>query len=191
MNDKNIFTKSIYDALSLFESTGLALRDFFNAAEMTSRNKALRQLLPESAEWHDDIWLDIEYDFNALFVGPMAPLAAPYASVYIDDEPMVMGPTTLGVREFLHSIGLFVDDENGVPDDHVSFELELIVMLSAHARQSPQYHDALTRFTTGHVELWLPTFIEKINNKAKTSAIKSVANRMTNWLDELKARVIL
>lgn len=191
MNDTNVFTASIYDALSSFELTGLAFRDFFNAEDMTSRQRATGQLCPESGKWLEAAWLDMEYDFSALFLGPMAPLAAPYASVYLDDEPLLMGATTLGVREFLHSVGLFVSEENRIPDDHISFELELVVMLSACARKSPQYHDALNRFVCGHLELWLPAFIEKINNNAKTSAIKHIALLLTNWFDELKARVIL
>ncbi|VFS16815.1 Putative oxidoreductase component of anaerobic dehydrogenases; Functional role page for Chaperone protein TorD [Enterobacter cancerogenus] len=191
MKDKNIFANSIYDNLSLFELTGLALRDFFSAAEMTARQRALRQLYPQCKAWDDSAWLEMEYDFSALFVGPMAPLAAPYASVWLDEEPLVMGPTTLNVREFLDSVGLVVGEDSAAPDDHISIELELVVMLCAHARHLPQYHDALTRFTTGHLALWLPAFIDNIKNNAKTSAIREVALQLTNWLDELKTRVIL
>lgn len=191
MNDKNIFTTSIYEALTPFEIKGLLFRDFFNAADMTSRCASLRHLFPERGAWLQDEALEVEYDFNALFVGPATLLAPPYASVYLDDEPLLMGATTLSVREFLRSIGLTVTEENSVPDDHVSYEMELVVMLSAHARHSPQYHDALARFVQGHLELWLPAFIAKINDCAKTSAIKCLALQMTNWFDELKTRVIL
>ena len=100
-------------------------------------------------------------------------------------------PTTLSVRAFLQRMGLAVAAENSVPDDHISHEIELVVMLSVHARHSPQYQDALARFVCGHLELWLPAFIEKINLNAKTSAIKRLALQLTNWFDELKTRVIL
>jgi TorA maturation chaperone TorD len=93
------------------------------------------------------------------------------------------------MREFLQSIGLSVTAEN-IPDDHISYEIELAVMLLVHARHSPQYHEALTRFVRAHLELWLPGFIAKINC-AKTAVIKCLAVLLTNWFDELKTRVIL
>ncbi|MDI8799770.1 molecular chaperone TorD family protein, partial [Salmonella enterica subsp. enterica serovar Montevideo] len=34
----------------------------------------------------DRAWLEAEYDFNALFVGPGKLLAAPFASVYLEDD---------------------------------------------------------------------------------------------------------
>ncbi|WP_326470638.1 molecular chaperone TorD family protein [Enterobacter wuhouensis] len=191
MNDKDIFTTSIYKALTPFEINGLMLRDFFNAADISSRQISLRHLCADSEPLQQDEALEVEYDFNALFVGPATLLAPPYASVYLGDEPLLMGATTLSVREFLQSMGLVVTDENAVPDDHISVELELAVMLCAHARTSPHYHDALARFVTGHLELWLPAFIEKINQRATTPAIKRLALQLTNWFDELKTRVIL
>lgn len=166
-------------------------RDFFNAADMTSRCTSLRHFFPESGSWPQDEALDVEYDFNALFVGPATLLAPPYASVYLDEEPLLMGATTLSVREFLQRIGLFVAVENSVPDDHISYEIELAVMLHVHARHSPQYHDALSHFVRAHLELWLPVFIAKITDSAKTSAMKCLASQLNNWFDELKTRVIL
>lgn len=191
MNDKNIFTPAIYEALTPFEIKGLMFRDFFNAADMTSRCASLRYFFPESEAWPQNEVLDVEYDFNALFVGPATLLAPPYASVYLDEEPLLMGATTLSVREFLQSFGLSVSAENSVPDDHISYEMELAVMLLVHARYSPQYHDALARFVRAHLELWLPAFIAKITDCAKTSAIKCLAVQLNDWFDELKARIIL
>lgn len=191
MNDRNIFTPSIYESLTPFEITGLMFRDFFNAADLPSRHAPLRHLCEGCEPLSQNEALEVEYDFNALFVGPATLLAPPYASVYLDDEPLLMGATTLSVREFLHRISLSVADENALPDDHISFEIELVVLLCAHARTSPQYHEALTRFVTGHFELWLPDFIEKINQHAKTPAIKQCAEQLTNWFGELKTRVIL
>lgn len=191
MNDKDIFTPSMYEALTPFEINGLMFRDFFNAADMTSRCASLRYFFPESESWPQDEALNVEYDFNVLFVGPATLLAPPYASVYLDDEPLLMGATTLSVREFLQSIGLSVTAENSFPDDHISYEIELAVMLLVHARHSPQYHEALTRFVRAHLELWLPAFIAKIKDCAKTAVIKCLAVLLTNWFDELKTRVIL
>lgn len=190
MNEQNVFAGSIYESLTPFEINGLMFRDFFNAPDSAARHIPLRHLL-DGCDLPEEERRNVEYDFNALFVGPAALLAPPYDCVYLDDAPVLMGPTTLSVRAFLQRMGLAVAAENSVPDDHISHEIELVVMLSVHARHSPQYQDALARFVCGHLELWLPAFIEKINLNAKTSAIKRLALQLTNWFDELKTRVIL
>ncbi|MEA7543853.1 molecular chaperone TorD family protein, partial [Salmonella enterica subsp. enterica serovar Montevideo] len=41
------------------------------------------------------------HDFNALFVGPGKLLAAPFASVYLEDDALVMGKATLEIRDFM------------------------------------------------------------------------------------------
>jgi TorA maturation chaperone TorD len=45
--------------------------------------------------------VEAEYDFNALFVGPQTLKAAPYASVYLEEDASVMGKSTLSIREFM------------------------------------------------------------------------------------------
>jgi TorA maturation chaperone TorD len=36
-------------------------------------------------------WLEAEYDFNALFVGPQTLKAAPFASVYLEEDALANG----------------------------------------------------------------------------------------------------
>ncbi|EDV1161615.1 molecular chaperone, partial [Salmonella enterica subsp. enterica serovar Java] len=84
----------------------------------------------------DRAWLEAEYDFNALFVGPGKLLAAPFASVYLEDDALVMGKATLEIRDFMAALGLSVNQESNIPDDHISCVLELTTLLLANTRQT-------------------------------------------------------
>ncbi|MFW6241995.1 MAG: molecular chaperone TorD family protein [Thermodesulfobacteriota bacterium] len=78
-----------------------ALRDFFLAGDGDALKKAFAILAPSfdrEAPFVED-WEAAEFVFNRLFVGPAALEAPPYASVYLDEEPVVMGQTTRNVRE--------------------------------------------------------------------------------------------
>ena len=71
------------------------LRDVFNAQNSQALKKAFDSLgsfITISEE-------DLEVAFNRYFVGPMEPVADPFASVYLDNPDVVMSKSTLQVRE--------------------------------------------------------------------------------------------
>ncbi|MDU5689325.1 MAG: molecular chaperone TorD family protein [Citrobacter freundii] len=174
----------IYETLTIFESTGLLLRDFFISHDSCTLKAAYSALDTNASEW-----LEAEYDFNALFVGPQKLKAAPFASVYLEEDALVMGKSTLSIREFMANIGLSISVVNNIPDDHISCVLELAVLLSANSRASSEYQVTLTRYASEYVAVWVPEYIEKININAQTATLKNVAGRLSSWLDELKTRV--
>lgn len=82
---------SIYESLTEIRKTGLTLRDFFNSHDSRSLKSAYVRLNPTAAvNLTDRAWLEAEYDFNALFVGHGKLLAAPFASVYLEEDALVM-----------------------------------------------------------------------------------------------------
>ncbi|MEG1120627.1 MAG: molecular chaperone TorD family protein [Citrobacter sp.] len=181
----------IYETLTSFESTGLLLRDFFISYDGTTLKEAYSALDKNASTLTEREWLEAEYDFNALFVGPQTLKAAPFASVYLEEDALVMGKSTLSIREFMADIGLSINKANNIPDDHISYVLELTVLLSANARASSEYQVALNRYAMEYVANWVPGYIEKININAQTVALKTVAEKLSFWLDELNTRVSL
>ncbi|MBJ8923778.1 TorD/DmsD family molecular chaperone [Citrobacter sp. FDAARGOS_156] len=179
----------IYETLTNFESTGLLLRDFFISYDSTTLRRAYSALDKNAASLTEQEWLKAEYDFNALFVGPQKLKAAPFASVYLEEDALVMGKSTLSIREFMANIGLSINGVNNIPDDHISCVLELAVLLSANARASSEYQVTLTRYASEYIAMWVPEYIEKININAQTATLKNAAGRLSSWLDELKTRV--
>lgn len=179
----------IYETLTIFESTGLLLRDFFISSDSVTLKKAYSALDKNASALSELEWLEAEYDFNALFVGPQKLKAAPFASVYLEEDALVMGQSTLSIREFMENIGLSINDVNNIPDDHISCVLELAVLLSANARATPEYQVTLNRYVCEYIATWVPEYIEKININAQTATLRTVAGKLSSWLDELNTRV--
>lgn len=100
----------IYETLTIFESTGLLLRDFFISHDSHTLKAAYSALDTNASLLTEQEWLEAEYDFNALFVGPQTLKAAPFASVYLEEDALVMGKSTLSMREFMANIGLSILD---------------------------------------------------------------------------------
>ena len=65
----------------------------------------------------EDSIREAEYAFNRLFVGPGPVPAPPYASVYLDAEPLLMGQAAVSMRELIWSLGLAVREEDNLPED--------------------------------------------------------------------------
>lgn len=179
----------IYKTLTIFESTGLLLRDFFISHDGQTLKAAYSALDKNALALTEQEWLEAEYDFNALFVGPQTLKAPPFASVYLEEDALVMGKSTLSIREFMANIGLYISHVNNIPDDHISCVLELAVLLLANARVSAEYQVMLNRYAKEYIAIWVPEYIEKININAQTATLKTVAERLSSWLDELNTRV--
>ncbi len=124
-------------SLRHFETQGLLLRDFFFA-------NSDRQLISVIEKLHrnkepQEITVDVEYDFNALFIGPAKLLAAPYASVYLDKNKLLMADSTLSVRNFMQHYGIGIANDIGIPDDHISYEIELIILLLQKSQEDEHF----------------------------------------------------
>ena len=164
------------------------LRDFFISRQANDISNACIALARESAPPGpvDSInWQEVEFAFNRLFVGPQAILAPPYASVYLEGEPRVMGETTLTVRRLYQLVGLVSPSEGRIPDDHISLELDACL----HMRQgllkskSSELGDIYSYFLNEHMARWIPAFLAKINEAPELPpAIGWVCQELENWL---------
>ena len=113
-----------------------ALRDFFWAPNGAALRQAYADLaataaltsavsMPGQADEESTDWQAVEFAFNRFFVGPQAVIAPPFASIYLDPEPQLMGRTTLQVRDLYRLLNLQPAGAGVIPDDHISFELDL------------------------------------------------------------------
>ncbi|MDP6395491.1 MAG: molecular chaperone TorD family protein [Desulfobacterales bacterium] len=141
----------------------ICLMDFFLSRHPSEFAKACIALSHEctaSVSVATTHWQDVEFAFNKLFVGPQAILAPPFASVYLESEPHVMGETTLMVRHLYQTVGLVSPWKGKIPDDHISLELDACL----HMRQgflksgSSQLCDIYSYFLNEHMARWIPDF---------------------------------
>jgi TorA maturation chaperone TorD len=62
------------------------LRDFFISHDSCTLKAAYSDT--NASALTEQEWLEAEYDFNALFVGPQKLKAAPFASVYLEEDAL-------------------------------------------------------------------------------------------------------
>lgn len=165
-----------------------ALRDFFmaqNAAELAAAYGQLGG--PAVADW-----TVVEFAFNRLFVGPRALLAPPFASIYLEPEPQLMGRSTQTVRHLYEMMGLTSPWHNRLPDDHLSLELDAYLQLQTvlNRLESAELTALRDYFLLKHLHQWLPRFIQRVKTTAVTPApILFAVDQLAVWLQAEVARV--
>jgi TorA maturation chaperone TorD len=165
-----------------------ALRDFFASRDAADLERASAAV---SDHFHltlgrDVDWTGAEYDFNRLFVGPMAVPAPPFASAY-QTEPALMGEPTLAVRDAYRALGVMVPDQGRTPDDHLAFELDLAAAMPGP--DDGEGGDSVTaevrEWLFGeHLPGWVPAFVEAVKAQPDVSApVRMAVDALEKWLE--------
>lgn len=134
---------------------------------------------------------EIEYDYNRLFIGPEKPLAPPYASVYLNEDGLVMQAETIAVRNFYRAAGLEVREKNSVPDDALPLELEFICYLLrqiAFSAERGRFTAMFRDFFTRHFLLWIQLHLSDAQRNAKTEFCRTAAVVMRRFFAAEKQR---
>lgn len=165
-----------------------AIRDFFLADNAYKLEQAYAQLT-ESLQGMSPVerdWQEVEFAFNRLFVGPAALQAPPFSSVYLDAQGLVMGQTTLDVREMYATLGLESPWKNLLPDDHISLELDAVLAMNHIANQvdDEEIKTLQARFME-HMKKWVPLFANRVlTAPSHHPVIDRVVLCLTDWLDK-------
>lgn len=168
--------------------TAEGLRDYFIAENSQAMKNAWetlsRSTRPELPVIQD--WDEAEFSFNRLFTGPRALEAPPYASVYLQNEPNLMGETTMYVRQVYQQMGLVSPWKNSLPDDHISLELDalLIIHKLSLEHDSQELKDLRKSFILGHFCVWVQKFCEKISSSQSCHKTSATAATLLNQLLE-------
>ncbi len=120
-------------------------------------------------------------DHAQLFTGPAELKAAPWASVYMDQDQAVFGDETSHVRKFYDKYQMEVENKFKEPDDHLALEFQFIALILQHLElvddaQSRQYilkdiHD----FLHEHFLPWAPVCLDAVRQHAQTDFYKYAA----------------
>ncbi|SFJ63777.1 chaperone TorD involved in molybdoenzyme TorA maturation [Desulfomicrobium apsheronum] len=168
-----------------------SLRDFFSASNaMELEDAAVRIAGSVDAVIPPDTdWTAVEYEFNRLFVGPAAVPAPLHASAYCESDRALMGTAALEARRLYHQLGLAVPREGVIPDDHLAFELEaMIVLKSALGADAPPSDDAKALhawFVHEHLARWLGPFILATRAHASADGVTAMAvDALAAWFDK-------
>lgn len=172
-----------FQSTSSHENLTTALRDLFIAVNNTDLLEALNALPGICVS---DV-TELEYEFNRLFVGPIPPLAPPYASVYLEKEPRLMGETTLAIARFYNALGLRPSRE-GVPADFLPLELEASLAICNLPGNKSEMKLAM-RFLCEHMNSWLPLFTGRLRSCDLSPTMTAVADLLEIWLEAEKEKL--
>lgn len=126
----------------------------------------------------------IEFEYNRLFVGPGRLVAPPYESVYRTEHRIVMGDTTLAVRNAYHEIGFRMARETREPDDHIAAELTYLSLLQSRCLEALEEREiqevrrlirAEQAFLHGHLLIWVAEFCRMIQEGTRSAFFKALA----------------
>ena len=112
---------------------------------------------------------EMEVEYSRLFIGPYHVIAPPYSSVYLDEQPRVMGESTQVAINFYVKAGLNPNKENKEPPDHISTELEFMYYLLFQFLETgeEQYNQLKDNFMDEHLIHWVPVFVKTVQENAK------------------------
>ncbi len=135
----------------------------------------------------------LKVDFAKLFVGPYELSAAPYGSVYLEDERKMMGNSTLDARDRYRDAGLDTAKTFKDAPDHISAELEFMHYLiykeiEAFANSDIEMAIAFIQrqksFLEDHLMAWVPQFANNIIENAENAFYPNLAKATEAFLKE-------
>lgn len=173
---------------------GCALRDFYIAgqgdemADAYGRLASINAMMPKI-----DNQDALEFGFNRLFVGPKAPEAPPYASIYLDEDGLVMGPSTDEVRDLYQSLGVESPWKGAFPEDHLALEIDACLMMrqAIDTCEVDSLVEIYADFLETHLLKWVPLFVKRITALDSAPApIAAVACLTVDWLKQERSATI-
>ncbi len=119
-------------------------------------------------------------DYTRLFLGPVNPLAQPYASFWLTGEKTVMQDSTVALVDLYAEGGFDVDAGFQDLPDHVAAELEFLYLLNHRLHRAggvapdaatEQAHVASLRqrFVDEHLGHWMGAFAQAVHDGAETA----------------------
>lgn len=112
---------------------------------------------------------DLAAEFAAIYL-THSYRAAPYESVWHDEENLMMQAPTFEVRAFYDRHDFQVANWRHMPDDHISHQLRFTAFL---LQQGDEREAA--RFLKTHLMTWLPRFAQQVGERAQTRFYAALA----------------
>lgn len=141
----------------------------------------------------------LDQEFQDLFMVPLGRYVTPYEAVYRDErevsddrvQGLLMGPSTLAVKQLYREAGAAVSEDFKDLPDHVGLELACMEFLcEAEARAWEQQglddvhrmRDFQKRLLREHLLLWVPALCGRIREKAPGPFYRGIAGLAEAYL---------
>ncbi|QAV24673.1 Tat proofreading chaperone DmsD [Proteus hauseri] len=117
--------------------------------------------------------------YQRLFIGPYALPAPPWGSVYLDNENVLFGNSTLDLREWMLENGIDIALTQNEPEDHFG----LVVMMVAWIAETRP--EKLNELLAEHLLPWAYRYLEKLSLQGAFPYYEGLATLATltlkNW----------
>ncbi len=186
-NDERIWLQSLSDQEIFSEAPFASEKEETNAGLKLLQNWAKQGL-------SNEIFEGLQADYTRLFIGPGKVVAAPWESVYFNEERLTFQEQTLDVRNWYRRFGLEAEKIYHEPDDHIGLELLFLSHLADLGIQAlnekddvrfDELMDAQCKFHKQHVGAWAMTWCGLVEGNARTEFYKGLATLTRGALSEL------
>jgi TorA maturation chaperone TorD len=185
--------------LSESEIADLAAADYISVAQGLEGSGLLAEGFNDMGRAlrrrHTGTRQQLSTDFTMCFDGVEAvggEVASPYASIYLGDEALLNQEPRHKVYRTYRSESVVLDSNIKLPEDHLSFELEFLAILSERAEAALKSSDTdvalhnleLSReFINEHILTWLDLFYGRADKILQTRFYRGVLKATKGYLE--------
>jgi TorA maturation chaperone TorD len=141
----------------------------------------------------------LDQEFQSLFIVPLGRYVTPYEAVYRDEREMgdtrvrglLMGPSTLAVKQLYREAGAAVSEDFKDLPDHIGLELACMEFLCRGEAQAwdqenldevRRLRDFQRRLLQEHLLQWVPTLCRRIRESATGPLYRGIASLTEAYL---------
>lgn len=143
----------------------------------------------------------LDQDFQSLFMVPLGRYVTPYEAVYRDEREvgdtrirgLLMGPSTLAVKQLYREAGMTISEDYQDLPDHVGLELACMEFLCQAERQAWEREDPTEvrrvrhlegRLLHDHLLQWVPALCQRIRENASGPFYRGIAGLTLAYLSQ-------
>lgn len=147
---------------------------------------ALRKALAEKD--FETLRQELRDEHMLLFIGLGMPLVPLWGSVFLNEENLLMGESTLKLEAFLADAGLGATLQGREPLDHLGLCLSALAVLLGRLPCGPaegEAADRLKEFLAQHLSPWVPRCLELLAERAQSPFYRAVGELTAALLGSL------
>lgn len=123
--------------------------------------------------------------FHELFIVPGENYVPHWGSVFLDEQNLMNGESTMALKDFLKKAGIKTDTGVNEPEDQIGIMLFIAAMLAERAEEA-----LLAEFLNEHLLTWCYRYFELLEEKSDNSFYKGLAQlsaaSVRDWAAKLK-----
>jgi len=164
------------------------ITDGEDADEISDGLEMVHQAVLDNGGRLDAYAEELAVEYARLFLGPINPVAIPFASYYLSESKTVMtDDVTLAVREKYLKAGMAMQALYQIPDDHIAAELEFVSWLAGKVMEeaakgeqaeAARYHELFVTFLRQHMATWVPDFSQAVTTNTRQRFYRGAARAL-------------